>query len=81
MKKKKQKKHSDIKLGLQKITNFTSQSINKVYKNFKKKQKIAEKNELRSREEQVKKEQKKIELKIKEQLKKKKNQKNIVRSN
>ena len=70
MKKKKIKKRStELKLGLKKITNFTSKSINKVYKNFKKKQKIEEKNELRLREEQVKKEQKKIELKIKEQSK------------
>jgi hypothetical protein len=69
LKKKKQKKHNEIKLRLQKITNFTTQSFNTVYKNFKKKQKIAEKNELKFREEQVKKEQKKIELKIKEQLK------------
>ena len=67
MKKKKIKKRStELKLGLKKITNFTSKSINKVYKNFKKKQKIEEKNELRLREEHVKKEQKKIELKIKE---------------
>ena len=65
--KKKQKRSTELKLGLKKITNFTSQSINKVYKNFKKKQKIEEKNELKIREEQVKKEQKKIELKIKEQ--------------
>ena len=61
MKKKKIKKRStELKLGLKKITNFTSKSINKVYKNFKKKQKIEEKNELRLREEHVKKEQKKI---------------------
>ena len=67
MKKKKLKKPIEFKLGLKKITNFTSHSINKVYKNFKKKQKIEEKNELKLREEQVKKEKKKIELKIKEQ--------------
>ena len=48
-------KNNEIKLGLQKLTNFTSQSINKVYKNFKKKQKIAEKNELKLREEHIKK--------------------------
>ena len=69
IKKNKQKKPNELKLGLKKITNFTSQSINKVYKNFKKKQKIEEKNELKLREEQVKKEQKKTELKIKEQSK------------
>ena len=69
MKKKNKKKNNDLKLGLQKLTDFTSQSINKVYKNFKKKQKIQEKNELKLREEMVKKEQKKIELKIKEQSK------------
>ena len=69
MKKKNYKLLSEIKLGLQKITNLTSRWINKIYKNFKKKQKIQEKNELKSREEQVKKEQKKIELKIKEQFK------------
>ena len=57
----------EFKLGLKKITNFTSQSINKVYKNFKKKQKDEEKNELKFREEQIKKEQKKTDLKIKEQ--------------
>ena len=65
----KQKKPNELKLGLKKITNFTSRSINKVYKNFKKKQKIEEKNELKFREEQIKKEQKKTELKIKEQSK------------
>ena len=59
IKKKKQKRPNELKLGLKKITNFTSQSINKVYKNFKKKKKIEEKNELKVREEQVKKEQKK----------------------
>jgi hypothetical protein len=59
MKKKNKKKNNDLKLGLQKLTDFTSQSINKVYKNFKKKQKIQEKNELKLREEMVKKEQKK----------------------
>ena len=54
MKKKKLiKKSAELKLGLKKITNFTSQSINKVYKNFKKKQKIEEKNELKFREEQI----------------------------
>ena len=37
--KKKQKRSTELKLGLKKITNFTSQSINKVYKNFKKKTK------------------------------------------
>ena len=57
--KKNQKRPIELKLGLKKITNFTSRSINKVYKNFKKKQKIEEKNELKFREEQVKKEQKK----------------------
>ena len=45
MKKKKQKKSSEIKVGLKKLTNFTSKSINNVYKNFKKKQKIKDKNE------------------------------------
>ena len=65
MKKKKQKRQNEIKVGLQKLTNFTSQSINKVYKNFKKKQKIAEKNELKFRDEQVKKEQKKNSIKDK----------------
>ena len=54
--KKNHKRPIELKLGLKKITNFTSRSINKVYKNFKKKQKIEEKNELKSREEQVKKE-------------------------
>ena len=58
MKKKIKKKPNEIKLGLKKITNFTSKSINKVYKNFKKKQKIEEKNELRFREEQLKKKKK-----------------------
>ena len=70
MKKKKQKKHNEIKLRLQKITNFTTQSFNTVYKNFKKKQKIAEKNELKFREEQVKKEQKKNRIKNKRTIKK-----------
>ena len=65
--KKNKKRPIELRLGLKKITNFTARSINKVYKNFKKKQKIEEKNELKFREEQVKKEQKKIELKIKEQ--------------
>ena len=65
MKKKKQKKSSEIKVGLKKLTNFTSKSINNVYKNFKKKQKIKDKNELKLREEQIKKEKKKIELRIK----------------
>jgi len=69
MKKKNKKKPNELKAGFKKLTNFTSKSINKVYKNFKKKQKIEEKNELRFREELVKKEQKKIELKIKEQSK------------
>ena len=54
MKKKKQKKPNEIKLRKQKITNFTTQSFNTVYKNFKKKQKTEEKNELKFREEQVK---------------------------
>ena len=39
IKKKNQKRPIEFKLGLKKITNFTSQSINKVYKNFKKKTK------------------------------------------
>ena len=59
IKKKKLKKPTELKIDLKKITNFTSRSINKVYKNFKKKQKIEEKNELKFREEEVKKEQKK----------------------
>ena len=36
---KKTKKPNELKVGLKKITTFTSQSINKVYKNFKKKTK------------------------------------------
>ena len=63
--KKKKEKPNEIKVGFKKLTNFTSKSINKVYKNYKKKQKIEQKNELRFKEEQVKKEQKKIELKKK----------------
>ena len=59
MKKKKQKKSNELKVGIKKLTNYTSVTINKVYKNFKKKQKIKEKSELKFREEQVKKEQKK----------------------
>ena len=51
----KQKQPNEFKAGLQKLTKFTSHSINKVYKNFKKKQKIEEKNELKLREELVKK--------------------------
>ena len=47
IKKDNKKRPMEFKLGLKKITNFTSQSINKVYKNFKKKQKIEEKNELK----------------------------------
>ena len=43
IKKKKQKRPNELKLGLKKITNFTSQSINKVYKNFKKKKKLKKK--------------------------------------
>ena len=39
MKKKKSKKSNEIKVGLKKLTNFTSKSLNKVYKNFKKKTK------------------------------------------
>ena len=39
IKKKNQKRPMEFKIGLKKITNFTSQSINKVYKNFKKKKK------------------------------------------
>ena len=39
MKKKKPKQSKELKLSFKKITNFTSQSINKVYKNFKKKTK------------------------------------------
>ena len=39
IKKKKQKPTNELKLGFKKITNFTSQSINKVYKNYKKKKK------------------------------------------
>ena len=34
MKKKKPKQSKELKLSFKKITNFTSQSINKVYKNF-----------------------------------------------
>ncbi len=60
MKKNKQRKPSELKLGLNKLTNFTSRSINNVYKNFKKNQKIKEKNELRLREEQIKKGQRRI---------------------
>ena len=41
----------ELKIGLKKITNFTSQSIHKVYKNFKKKKKIEGKNKLKIREE------------------------------
>jgi hypothetical protein len=37
---KKKKKNNELKLGLKKLTSFTSQSINKVYKNFKKRQKV-----------------------------------------
>ena len=37
--KKNQKRPIELKLSLKKITNFTSRSINKVYKNFKKKTK------------------------------------------
>ena len=59
MVKKTKKKSNELKAGFKKLTNFTSKSINKVYKNFKKKQKIQEKNELKLREEQVKKDQKK----------------------
>ena len=59
IKKMNRKQPKELKLSFKKITNFTSQSINKVYKNFKKKQKIEEKNELKLREELVKKEQKK----------------------
>ena len=70
MKKKKSKKSNELKVGLKKLTTFTSQSINKVYKNFKKKQKIEEKNELRFREETVKKEQKKNRIKDKRTIKK-----------
>jgi hypothetical protein len=40
MKKKNKKKSNELKVGFKKLTNFTSKSINKVYKNFKKKQKI-----------------------------------------
>ena len=69
IKKNNQKRSNKLKLDFKKITNFTSQLINKGYKNFKKKKKIEEKNELKLREEQVKKEQKRIELKIKEQSK------------
>ena len=68
--KKNQKRPIELKLSLKKITNFTSRSINKVYKNFKKKQKIEEKNELKFREEQVKKEQKKNRIKGKRAIKK-----------
>ena len=46
-KKKNKKKPNELKIGLKKLTNFTSHSINKVYKNFKKKQKIEEKKELK----------------------------------
>ena len=70
MKKNKKKKSNELKLGIKKLTNFTSDSINKVYKNFKKKQKIAEKNELKLREEQVKKEKKKNRIKNKRTIKK-----------
>ena len=70
MKKKKQKRHNELKVGFKKLTNFTSKSINKVYKNFKKKQKVEEKNELKLREEQVKKEQKKNRIKDKRTIKK-----------
>ena len=59
--KKNQKRPIELKISLKKISNFTSRSINKVYKNFKKKKKIEEKNELKFREEQVKKEEKKKE--------------------
>jgi hypothetical protein len=40
VKKNNQKKSNELKISLKKLTNFTSKSINKVYKNFKKKQKI-----------------------------------------
>ena len=71
MKKNKLKRSNELKLGLKKITNFTSKSINKVYKNFKKKQKIEEKNELRLKEEQIKKEKKKDRIKNKRTIIKK----------
>ena len=41
--KKKQKKPNELKVGIKKLTNFTSKSINKVYENFKKNQKIKDK--------------------------------------
>jgi len=69
MKRKKQKKTNELEVGFKKLTNFTSESLNKVYKNYKNKQKIKDKNELKLREEQIKKGQKKIGLKEKEQSK------------
>ena len=65
LKKKKRtlKETNELETGLYKLANFTSHSINKVYKGFKNKQKINEKKELKFKEEQNKKEQKKIELK------------------
>ena len=66
MKRKNQKSANELEVSLKKLTNYTSQSINKVYKKFKKKQKVKIKNELKLREEQIKKEQKKLELKEQE---------------
>ena len=53
------KSANELETSLKRLTTFTSQSINKAYKNFKKKQKHKEKNELKLRQEQDKKEQKK----------------------
>ena len=40
MKRKNQKSANELEVNLKKLTNFTSQSINKVYKNFKKNKKL-----------------------------------------
>ncbi len=41
--KKNQKRSTEIKIGLKKLTNFISRSTNKVYKNFKKTEKLKKK--------------------------------------
>ena len=57
-KKKDQRIPNELELGIHKLANFTSKSLNRAYKDFKNKQKKKEKKELKLREEQIKKNKK-----------------------
>ena len=54
-KKKNQRIPNELEVGIHKLADFTSKSLNRAYKGFKNKQKKKEKKELKLREEQIRK--------------------------